>query len=448
MKYSEKILSGWGNFNEIKCFCAEPKESIKNVDEISSFNHLIARGKGRSYGDSSLPDDDALALLMKWQNKFLYFDKEQGLLKAEAGITFEEILDLIIPFGWFLPVTPGTRHITLGGALASNVHGKNHHKSGPIVNFVESFEILTEKGKFICTPKENNSLFYATIGGYGLTGIIQNATIKLKRIETAFINTRLIKISSLAEGMALCQELDDKYEYSVTWLNIFSLKKHLGSGLVMLGNHAKFEDLPAKYKKKPLKNTWKLTFNAPRIFPSIMLNNFTNKIFNFAYGNKFIGKEHRSILNFESWFFPLDAINNWNILYGKRGFIEYQFALPVDRAETGMREIVKHIQKNKMGSFLAVYKRMGDDMVTLPFSMPGYTLAIDFKVNDKIFGVMNELDELVIQNKGKIYLSKDSRLSASGFRAMYPEYEKWLKIVDTYSPRRIFQSKLSKRLGL
>ncbi len=443
------MLAGWGNYPQATFHYAEPADVPTDCQNFENFPHLIARGMGRSYGDASLASAESLAVGTRWHNKFIAFDCVQGLLTAQAGVSLGEILDVIVPAGWFLPVTPGTRQVSLGGALASNIHGKNHHHCGAIVNFVHSLDVLTETGGFECSPTSRADLFYATIGGYGLTGIIRQATLRLRKIETAKIATRLIKVANLDAALAVDQEFDSRYEYSVTWLDGLARGRNLGRGIVMLGNHATRAELSGSDVARPLENRWQKPLTAPKYFPGWVLNNVTNRCFNFAYAHRFLARESESLSNFEPWFYPLDRVTQWNRCYGRAGFVEYQCALPMANAAAGMKLILEHVHRAGLGSFLAVYKKISGDGVTMPFAMPGYTLALDFgRRQPRLFDILDELDRLVIRHGGKVYLSKDARLQADIFREMYPEYASWREVVARYGPERRFRSRLAERLQL
>lgn len=451
MKSSRSVLSGWGHFPRAQCRCVVSIDPIENLDCLAQFPRVIARGMGRSYGDASLAanQEDSAAVITRWQDKLLDFDRDRGILTAQAGTTLERILDAIIPHGWFLPVTPGTRFVSLGGALAANVHGKNHHLRGAIVKFVNWLDVLTERGVVRCSAEQDAELFYATIGGYGLTGLILRASLRLKKIESAWVRTHLVRAVDLEAGIELCETLDAGYEYSVTWLDALARGKNLGRGIVMLGNHVALDQLDAASREEPLRNCWTTRFVAPKNFPGAALNNVTNHVFNFAYSHRFLGRERDGFSRFESWFYPLDRIVGWNRFYGRNGFVEYQCALPASTAATGMREILERIQTARVGSFLAAYKRISDDGVAMPFAMPGYTLALDFGLRHReIFHVLDELDRIVVQHGGRVCLSKDARLSAEMFREMYPEYPRWRETVSAWAPSGRFASRLSQRLRL
>lgn len=448
IKTASSVLAGWGNYPQAVCQRAEPLECPGDLEAFAAFKHLTPRGLGRSYGDASLSPEDSLVVATRWQNKFLDFDRGNGAITAQAGVTLQEILDLIIPAGWFLPVSPGTRHISLGGALASNVHGKNHHCCGAIVNFVESLQVLTEGGLLDCNRTNRPDLFFATVGGYGLTGLIRQATLRLKKIETAWIAARLVKVKDLDAAMAVEEELEKKFEYSVVWLDSLARGQNLGRGIVMAGNHARRTELPGGISL-PLENRWNRQIHVPRQFPGWVLNNGTNRLFNFAYAHHFLGRESETLMRFEPWFYPLDRVADWNRFYGRAGFVEYQCALPMTTAAAGVRDILELVGRKGFGSFLAVCKRIGDDGVTLPFAMPGWTLALDFGNRGmELFGTLDELDNLVIHRGGKVYLSKDARLKPAAYREMYPEHPRWRVVTEHYNPTRRFQSRLSQRLQL
>jgi len=404
---------------------------------------------GRSYGDVGLPATGGVAVQTRWFDRFLDFDAEAGTITAEAGVTLEQIVDLCLPRGWFLPVTPGTRFISVGGAIASNVHGKNHHHAGAIVNFIESLELLSEGGVLGCSRTVNPDVFFATVGGYGLTGLILRATLRLRRVDSSLIEAKFVKASCLEEAIEIDFSSGNDYEYSVTWLDALAGVRNLGRGLVMLGNHAEAERLPAPLRRHGLENRWSPTFRAPPVFPGWVLNTASNKMLNTAYGNRFIGREKKAFVGLESWFYPLDRVLDWNRFYGRHGFVEFQCSLPENSAQAGMRVLLSRIRKAGLGSFLAVYKRIGHDGVTLPFAVPGLTLAMDFGLRrPEVLPLLDELDRVVIDHGGRIYLSKDARMKPATFRQMYPEYETWREVVRKVSPRGIFRSGMSERLGL
>ncbi|MBN2144582.1 MAG: FAD-binding oxidoreductase [Candidatus Aureabacteria bacterium] len=449
MKIYEQSLSGWGRYPVLNCKTTDVFYPLNDITSFHEQHSFTLRGLGRSYGDASLGTDNSLVIQTQGLNKMLSFDKKSGVISALAGVTLEEIIETVVPHGWFLPVCPGTRFVTLGGAVASNIHGKNHHHTGAINRFVQELEIITEKGPCICSPSKNTDLLNATCGGLGQTGFIQSVTLNLKKIETAYIKARLIKVKNFEEAIHVSKDLDSQYEHAVAWLDGIAKGSHMGRGILMLGNHAELCNLPDSKKKHPLKNEWKRIWTLPPVFPEWLLNSTHVGLFNSAYYHKMIGNEQNHLLNFETWFFPLDILSNWNRLYGKKGFIQYQFVIPAENAEKGIKQVLECLAKNKLPYFLAVLKRVREDNVSLPFAVPGFTLALDISLKySHVFNVLNELDSLVLDNGGRLYLTKDARLSPATFRKMVPEYESWVHVVRKYNPNKKFASLLSKRLEM
>jgi len=434
------LLSGWGRYPQVLGKIIEPSSPFKKLELPASFTTFTPRGLGRSYGDAALPLDNGLVIQTANLRHFLFFDSEKGIVKAEAGVTLQNILDVAIPQGWFLPVTPGTRFVSLGGAVAANVHGKNHHQCGAIAHCIQEIEILTERGLFTATPESHRDLFLATLGGFGLTGFIQTVTLALKKIETSKIKARFIRVSDFEEALDLCKRYEQDFEYSVSWIDC--LAENLGRGIVMLGTHAKKSEIPET--PDPLQNTWKKSFSIP--MPGFLLNTWSLKTFNTLYYH-LKGKKTERLLNLEEWFFPLDAILKWNLLYGPRGFVQYQCVIPFRDGMRGMQQILEFLTQNKIDSFLAVLKTVKQDEVLLPFATAGYTLALDIPFrHPSLLHKLDELDKIVVRFGGRIYLAKDARLSPSLFREMYPEYPNWISTVLKYSPEKKFYTLLAKRL--
>lgn len=421
-----RYIQNWGNYPKTNSEVLETSSYSEIKDLIYKKSKLIARGNGRCYGDSSLQSTIISTLKL---NKFLLFDKEKGILKAEAGVLLSEILDVIIPFGFFLPVTPGTKWITIGGAVASNIHGKNHHKEGAISNFIESFELITDESNVInCSRIENAEIFINTIGGMGLTGIITTVTIRLKRIETSYIKQKSIKVKNLTELLDYFEQYNH-YTYSVAWIDCLKKGGNMGRSILMLGEHAEKSDLPQKPKKLLTLHSNK-QINIPIYLPNFSLNRFTIRLFNELYYNKQIAKETNTIIHYDKFFYPLDMLNNWNRIYGKNGFTQYQFVIPFERGREGLTKIMKEITESGCGSFLAVLKTFGKkDNFSSSLSFPdeGYTLALDFKISTKVFYLLNRLDKIVLEYNGKLYLTKDARMSPQMFQKAYPNHFKTSK---------------------
>lgn len=401
-------ITNWGKYPVVKTnfhITSDVKEIIKIIKNSTS---IITRGNGRSYGDNSLNSDHILSTLRL--NKFLSFDRENGIFECESGVILSDILDVIVPEGYFLPVTPGTKLITVGGAIGSDVHGKNNHSEGCFGDYLIDFKIITQDGEIKkCSREENSDLFWNTIGGMGLTGIIISAKFTLKRIQTAYIKQKVLKAENLEEIFKFFEECEN-WTYSVAWIDCLQKGNQMGRSILMVGEHAKLSELPTQWKENPLQTKKKLKLNVPFDFPSFVLNTWSVKAFNFLYYLKQRKKIISNVVDYDTFFYPLDAINNWNRIYGKNGFIQYQFIIPKKVGKEGMTEILKTIAKSGQGSFLAVLKlyKKGNINAHNSFPIDGYSLALDFKINKKLPFLVKELDEIVEYYGGRIYLAKDS----------------------------------------
>lgn len=403
-----KKVSNWGNFPMTDSVVFESDRHEKIKEYVAKNRSVIARGNGRCYGDASLSENIFSTLSL---NKFIDFDIENGVLECESGVLLDEILNLIIPKGFFLPVTPGTRFISVGGALASDVHGKNHHRDGCFSDWVISFTLLREDGQILsCSPEgEHQDVFWATAGGMGLTGIILSVRFKLIRIESSFIRQESIKANNLDEVFQLFEESQD-WTYTVAWIDCLQKGKNLGRSILMRGEHAKLNELSPKLAEQPLRIFGKKLFSVPIFFPEFLLNSFTVKLFNLLYYFKQLKPKSYFINNYNSFFYPLDAIGSWNKIYGKSGFIQYQFVLPLRVSRQGMQEILEAIAESNQGSFLAVLKLFGKNNPKAynAFPLEGYTLALDFKRNRILPKLVKQLDTIVSKYGGHIYRAKDS----------------------------------------
>lgn len=405
-------VTNWGNFpvveKEIKS-----EDSIEKIkDFVRNNNEVIARGNGRCYGDASLSEH---IFSTKRLNKFISFDRLNGLIECESGVLLSEILEVIVPQGYFLYVTPGTKFISVGGAIASDVHGKNHHAEGCFSEYLETFSLLNENSEVItCSRTQNEDKFWATIGGMGLTGIILSAKFKLKNIETAYIRQESIKAENLDEIFKLFDE-SESWTYNVAWIDCLQTGKNIGRSIMMRGEHAFKHELPKKFQQNPLRLKQKFIPKVPFYFPDFMLNKWSVKLFNYLYFNKQQKKEVKNFVDYETFFYPLDVVNDWNKIYGKKGFIQYQMVIPKEKGKAGMKKILETIAKSGNGSFLAVLKLFGKENPSAYNSFPleGYTLALDFKVNPKLTKLVSDLDEIVEEFGGRIYLTKDSMSKSS-----------------------------------
>lgn len=408
----EKTVTNWGNFPIVKKEIRAEEDYDKIREFLKTHNEVIARGNGRCYGDASLAD--AIFSTQKL-NKFIGFDRINGILECEAGVLLSDILEVIVPQGYFLAITPGTKLISLGGAIASNVHGKNHHKKGNFSECVLEFSIMDENGMIItCSREKNTEKFWSTLGGMGLTGIILSAKIKLQAIETAYIRQESIKAQNIDEIFQLFEESED-WTYTVAWIDCLQKNKNIGRSILMRGEFALKTELPPVLQKNPLRLKKKWSPTIPFYFPSFVLNTFSVKAFNFLYFNKQTKKVLKNFVNYETFFYPLDSINHWNKIYGKGGFIQYQMVIPKDKGKEGMKTILETIARSGQGSFLAVLKLFGKGNVEAYNSFPfeGYTLALDFKVNRQLTQLVSNLDKIVEQYGGRIYRTKDSMSKSS-----------------------------------
>ncbi len=405
-------VTNWGNFPIVEKEM-KSEDSFRKIKEfVLNNNEVIARGNGRCYGDASLGEH---IFSTKKLNKFISFDRLNGIIECESGVLLSDVLEISVPQGYFLYVTPGTKLISVGGAIASDVHGKNHHSEGCFSEYVLDFKLMTENGDIIiCSKEENSEKFYATIGGMGLTGIILSARFKLKNIETAYIRQESIKAENLDEIFRLFDE-SESWTYTVAWIDCLQKGKDIGRSILMRGEHAFAHELPQKFSKNPLRLKKKFSPTVPFYFPGFVLNALTVKLFNLLYYKRQTKKEVKNIIDYETYFYPLDAVNDWNKIYGKSGFIQYQMVIPKENGKEGMKKILETIANSGNGSFLAVLKLFGKNNPEAYNSFPieGYTLALDFKVNSKLKKLVEQLDQTVQDFGGRIYLTKDSMSKSS-----------------------------------
>lgn len=384
----------------------------------------LAVGMGRSYGDSCLLKDGHL-LVTTGMNRLLAFEEETGLLTAEAGLSLAQLLDFAVPRGWFLPVSPGTKYVTLGGAVANDIHGKNHHVSGTFGSHVTQFELVRSDGsRMHCSPTDNPDWFAATIGGLGLTGVITWIQLRLKPIVSRLIDYEGIQFHGVDEFLALTEQYKN-VEYTVSWVDCTSTGKNFARGIFMLGDHSK---IPDKLTTSP---DPKLVF--PFDAPSFALNGATVAAFNTVFFHKQIKPRVRSLQDYEPFFYPLDKVLHWNRLYGKSGLLQFQYALPWESAREGTIAILNEISKSGLASFLAVLKAFGDKPSPgmMSFPQPGITLALDFPIKpDKSFPLFDRLASMTLDFGGKLYPAKDARMTAAQFQTAYPQWEKFSHYKD------------------
>lgn len=429
-------IGNWGNYPVIEAEMRSAASDEEAKAFLESHDVLIPRGMGRSYGDSALQKNILSTLRL---NRFLDYDNEQGIVTCEAGVTFEEVLRYFVPKGWFLPVTPGTKFITVGGAIASDIHGKNHHVYGTFSDHVHWFDLMLADGTVKrCSREENTDLFRLTYGGMGLTGVILRAQFRLYKIETSYFKQTSLKAQNLDEVMRFFEEYAS-YTYSVSWIDCLAKGSKMGRSILIVGENARVADLKTEAQKRnPLKVHDPGKLLVPFDFPSFALNSLSVKAFNFLYYNKQFRKKAESIVHYEPFYYPLDSIHHWNRIYGKRGFTQYQFVLPKETSYEGLKAIIGLIGKEKMGSFLTVLKLFGHQPENyLRFPREGYTLAMDFPISKSIFPFLDRMDELVLKYGGRVYLTKDVRMNAEFMEKTYPEYHRFVEELRRINPGKL-----------
>ncbi len=388
----------------------------KQLNQDSPF---LPQGNSRSYGDSCMLQGGTV-LSTRFMNRFIEFDVGTGLMRCEAGVTLADILAVAEPQGWFLPVTPGTKFATVGGSIANDVHGKNHHVEGTFGCHVTQFELLRTDGSArVCSPTENAEWFAATLGGLGLTGFITWAEIQLKKVPNSAVNVENIKYRNLAEFFALSEESEEKFEYTVAWVDCLASGNQLGRGHFSRANHAR--------PTQPKPSAPKLKLDMPVDPPVSMVNSLSLKAFNWLYYNRQRERVSYQTTHYDPFFYPLDHVHNWNRMYGPKGFLQYQCVIPMENSEAAITELLQRIGYANYGSFLAVLKVFGD--VPSPalnsFPRPGTTLALDFPYKGlQTMHLFDQLDEVVVQAGGALYPAKDAHMKAEHFKSFYPNAEK------------------------
>ena len=446
-------LHGWGR-------TATTRSRLAQIDSLSDAvsalrnagdRGVVARGLGRSYGDAA-QNAGGTTLDLTHLDKILQVDAQadEPTVTAQSGVSIDALMKALLPFGLWVPVLPGTRQVTIGGAIAADVHGKNHHTQGSFGNHVRSLDLLTADGELrtIGPDGDDPDLYWATVGGMGLTGVIVQATVALQRTETAYFAVDTQRCSDLDDLMASMTEGDDNYTYSVAWFDAVTRGKHLGRAVLTRGNKAKITDLPAKLRNEPLKFVAPSFGTIPEVFPNRMVNKLTAKAFSEMWFRKAPKNRVGEIQNITTFFHPLDIVAEWNRVYGPNGFLQYQFAVPFAEHET-FRRCVHLIVESGHLSCLNVLKRFGPGNASpLSFPMPGWTLTVDLPIEDGLDRLCNTLDEQVVAAGGRCYLAKDSRLGAGTFRQMYPRLDDFLAVRQRVDPGHLFTSDLSRRLHL
>jgi len=425
----------WGRNPIVEQVAHVPLWKPDNLDVFSGAS-IIPYGNGRSYGDCALNDGGTVVVTQKMDH-FIKFDSDSGIIRCEAGVLLGDILKLAVPHGWFLPVTPGTKFISVGGAIANDVHGKNHHKAGCFGNHVIELTLLRSDGIFKCSEENNSDMFHATIGGIGLTGLILEAEIQLHKIQSSYINVESIQFSGVDEYRSLSNESDKLFDYTVAWIDCVTRGKGFARGVFMRGNHCEDSSLGKKVHREPF-------LNVPFILPEFLVNRYSMKLINVGYFYKQISKVKKNIQHYEPFFYPLDMISNWNRGYGRRGLLQFQCVVPSMNAEQVVKEMLKIIVENGSASFLSVLKDFGDitSKGMLSFPRKGMTLCMDFpNRGERSKQLFKKLENMTVDAGGALYTAKDSCMSSENFKKFYPNWEKFIKFID---PR--FSSSLWRRV--
>lgn len=430
-------LHGWGRYPTIEAEAPCFETASQAAGLMARPGTWIAHGLGKSYGDSAL---NARVLMTRRFNKLLDFDPAQGTVTCESGVTLADLIDVFLPKGWFLKITPGTKLITVGGAIASDVHGKNHHTAGCFSAAVICLRLMLPDGRtLLCSPAENSKLFQATCGGMGLTGLILEATLQLQPVGSAYIRETVIRCRNLAEIFEGF-ERNRHISYSVAWIDCLAKGDDLGRSVLMIGEQADDERLRLEPPRRS---------SIPIEFPDFMLNHYSVALFNQLYFHTHPSRVKNRPTPVDAFFYPLDRVAHWNRMYGPRGFIQYQFVLPKSASFDGLRVILRKISASGIGSFLAVLKLFGPQNDNpLSFPMEGYTLALDFKVQPRLFALLEELDRMVVDHGGRLNLTKDARMSPKTFQAGYPQWEAFKDLRKQYGLEGKVNSLQAERLGL
>jgi len=433
---AERIISGWGRTNPVTSSIVTPVNAAAIATVLPPATERIARGLGRSYGDAAQLDSGAVVALTQLRS-VEWVDEAAGVLRVGAGVTIGSLIDRFVPHGWFVPVTPGTRNVTVGGAIAADIHGKNHHVDGSWGNHVDEITIAVASGEVVTTSRSHNpELFWATIGGMGLTGIVTEAVIGLTRIGSSTVVVDTERTNDLDQLMARMIESDADYPFSVAWVDLLSR----GRAVLTQGSFAADGD----HDRPGLIQGRLPTVPIPKVVNMASVKAFNELWFRLAPSS--LTTSHESITRF---FHPLDAIADWNRLYGTAGFFQWQIALP-DGSDDALREVARRLEAAKAPAFFAVLKRFGPgNEAPLSFPMPGWTLALDLPAgSDHTRRLLDELDEFVVESGGRVYLAKDARMRAELLPAMYPRLDEWRSTRDRFDPDRRFASDLSRRLRL
>ena len=445
-----ETIEGWGRTAPVRSRVLQATSADDVALQIAKAGSrgTLPRGLGRAYGDAA-QNDGGDVVDLTGTARVLGFDPVEGTLRAEAGASLDALMRLVVPRGWFPAVTPGTRYVTVGGAISADVHGKNHHRDGSFANHVASFTLATPRVTLDVTPTSDPELFWGTAGAMGLTGAVTTATLRLLPIETSKIRVDTERCDDLDDVMARMVEGDHRYRHSVAWVDMFARGRRMGRAVLTRGDHARLDDLPATERDRALEFAPSTLLAAPPWVPTWLLNRATVLAFDELYFRRAPRRRVGEIVGLTPFFHPLDAVTGWNRLYGRPGFFQYQFVVP-DEAVAAVRAVVERVSAERC-AFLAVLKRFGSgNPGPLSFPRPGWTLAMDMPARADHPGFLAGLDRIVAEAGGRLYLAKDNRVPRDTFRAMMSasELEAFGRLRDRVDPDRVLQSDLSRRLGL
>ena len=446
-----RLLTGWGRTAPTAALVEHPRsaEDVARLLASAPERGVIPRGLGRSYGDAAQVAG-GLVLDCSALPRNQSIDPHTGLVTASAGTSLDALMRDLVPLGWFVPVTPGTRYVTVGGAIAADIHGKNHHISGSFCNHVRSMTLALPSGELrTVTPEDDPDLFWATAGGMGLTGVVVEATFQAIPVATSRIVVDTERTTDLDDVLARMEAHDDDYKYSVAWIDLVAKGRSLGRSVLTRGDFARVDQLPEKLQGRPLDYDPKVRLAAPPWVPNGLLNNLTVRAFNELWYRKAPRERRGEIQSIPAFFHPLDGVTGWNLLYGARGFVQYQFVVPFGE-EVALRAVVERFSNAGVASFLAVLKRFGQgNSGHLSFPSPGWTLALDIPAGvSGLAELLRGLDEVVLAAGGRIYLAKDALLTGEQLEQMYPRLDEWRAVRAEVDPRGVLRSDLSVRLGL
>lgn len=424
------VVESWGRFPRVEAADVQSPQWSSDLGSQLQSESVLAYGCGRSYGDVCLNEGGRI-VHTRHLNRFLSFHPSTGILRAESGVTLEDVLNLVVPYGWFLPVTPGTRYVSLGGAVANDIHGKNHHVAGTFGCHVRSLELVRSDGsRQVCTVSDHPDLFAATIGGLGLTGIISWVEIQLVRIASVFVQEVQERVDTLDDLIDTTVSAEQQSEYVVSWFDVTVGGSHSGRGLVLRGDFVKEEDGSLQQHVLP-----KPRLSIPREAPSWLLSRPTIRMFNEVWYRRSFRRIVRKRLHYVPFFYPLDTIARWNLLYGRRGMLQYQCVVPFDGGREALREIIGILNKKGVSSFLAVVKTFGNvrSPGMLSFPRPGLTLTLDMpNIGLPLLTALNECDRVVREVRGRVYPAKDARMSSEMFLETYPEAQHFVSFIDPH----------------